>query len=97
MASTPQIMQDEPVATLGAALGAVSVTGIACLPLFGVPIDAAQQAALIAFASSIITLGTVYTRSKVTPVGKANGLIQEAFDSDPNIGKAPLIGKTPDL
>ena len=86
-------VQQEPVASMGAAILAVFVAGIALLPTFGVNIDANQQAALIAFVTSVITLGTVYARSRVTPVTKANAHIQEAFDSDPAIGEAPLIGK----
>lgn len=86
-------VQQEPVATMGAAILAVFVAGIALLPTFGVAIDGAQQTALIAFVTSVITLGTVYQRSRVTPVDKANARIEEAFHSDPTIGEPPLIGK----
>lgn len=71
-------MNSEPVATLGAAVLAVIVAGIALLPTFGFDVSPAQQAALIAFVSSVITLVTIWQRSKVVPTEKANAAIESA-------------------
>lgn len=61
-------MPKEPVATLGAAMLAVIVAGVALLPLFGVDVTIEQQGGIIAFVTALIALVTVWQRSKVTPV-----------------------------
>ncbi len=65
-----ETIQNEPVATLGAAVLGVFVAGIALLPTFGIDVTGEQQGALIAFVTAVITLVTVWQRSKVTPTSK---------------------------
>lgn len=84
-------MKQEPVATLGAAILGVVVAGVALLPDFGIGITVDQQAAIIAFATALITLGTVVTRSYVTPVDTANEKIAQAFNANPTAGDQPPL------
>jgi uncharacterized membrane protein len=83
-------MNNEPVATLGAAVLAVIVAGIALLPTFGFDVSPAQQAALIAFVSSVITLVTIWQRSKVVPTDKANAQIERVAKQDSTFNQAAI-------
>jgi hypothetical protein len=83
-------LQTEPVATLGGAVLGVFIAGIALLPTFGIPVDGTQQAGLIAFVTSIITLVTIWQRQQVTPVAKAEKAIDEAYTAGPAEPKPTL-------
>lgn len=84
-------MTNEPVLTLGGAVLAVFVAGIALLPTFGIDITGEQQAALIAFVTAVITLVTVVQRSRVTPVSNAQDKIDTAYQARAGIDPKPTV------
>lgn len=93
-------MNDEPVATLGAAVLAVIVAGIALLPAFGIEIDTAQQGALIAFVTALITLVTLWQRQSVYSPNTVRNIrndaqdaVNKAYVANPATDPKPTIAK----
>jgi hypothetical protein len=93
-------LQTEPVATLGGAVLGVFIAGIALLPTFGIPVDGTQQAGLIAFVTSIITLVTIWQRQSVYAPDtveqikeNAEKAVVKAYKATPGVDPLPRIEK----
>ena len=81
---------NEPVSFNGA-ITALAVAAIPLLRAFGVNVTEDQSSAILAFLAALIVFGTLIVRSRVTPVKKANDLIDQAFRADPATMKKPML------
>ena len=84
-------MNSEPALTLGGTLIIVVGAGIALLQAFGVNITTEQQAALIAFTTAVIGVASIFIRQLVTPVGRAEEAIENAFSANPATDDMPTL------
>lgn len=83
-------MNKEPV-SWGGAITAVAVATIPVLRAFGVEVTEQQSSAVLGLLAAMILAGTVVVRSKVTPVGKAEQKIMEAFHATPGRDQKPTL------
>jgi hypothetical protein len=82
--------QKEPVGWAGA-ITALAVAIIACVNTFGGNIDPDKTGALLGVLAAVMTIGTLIVRSNVTPVKKAQSLIDEAFKANPEVDEKPYL------
>ncbi len=81
--------KDEPVAW-GGALTGVAVAVFPVLTAFGVHITQDQISSLLVLLGALIVLVTFVVRSRVTPVDKAQGVIDAAYLTQPGDPKPVL-------
>jgi hypothetical protein len=71
-------LAQEPVA-VGGSLTAIAVAAIPVLRAFGVNVTEDQATAVLGLLAALIAFGTLLIRSLVTPVEKANDVINAAY------------------